>query len=232
VRILERERLARELHDTVAHHMSAIAIQAQAGRFVAQTGSLEGATEALEVIEEEASRTLSEMRSIVSVLRGPDAPVAMAPQHGMADIETLASSVGSPPVTITGAENLDAVSDAVGAAAYRIAQESITNARRHARNATSVDVLLEDVADGVQLTISDDGDPASASGQHGFGLIGMNERATLLGGSLEAGPAAGGGWVVRAILPREAPGHEHPRAHRRRPTDRSSGTGNDPQRSA
>lgn len=203
VRILERERLARELHDTVAHHMSAIAIQAQAGQFVASQGSLEGASEALGVIEEEASRTLSEMRSIVGSLRDADAPVEMAPQHGMADIESLASSIGLPMVTVDVADNVRNANEGVGAAAYRIAQESITNARRHARNATKVRVQVSGGNGAVHLIIADDGEAATAANGPGFGLIGMNERATLLGGSLEAGPADTGGWVVRATLPRE-----------------------------
>lgn len=203
VRVQERERLARELHDTVAHHMSAIAIQAQAGRFVAQNGSLDGATEALEVIEEEASRTLSEMRAIVGVLRDRETPVAMAPQHGMADIESLTSAIGAPAVTVDLDEGIRHVAGGVGAAAFRIAQESITNARRHAQNATAVHVHVSGSADAVHLTITDDGDPTSAPPQQGFGIIGMTERATLLGGTLDAGPAAGRGWVVGATLPRQ-----------------------------
>ena len=202
VRVQERERLARELHDTVAHHVSAIAIQAQAGRFVAQNGSLDGATEALEVIEEEASRTLSQMRTIVGALRERDPPVDMAPQHGIADIEALTGVVGSLRVTVEVDESARGAAGGVGAAAFRIAQESITNARRHARNATSVHVRVASDGDAVHLTITDNGDLTNATDQ-GFGLIGMTARATLLGGSLNAGPASDRGWVVQATLPRQ-----------------------------
>lgn len=203
VRVQERERLARELHDTVAHHMSAIAIQAQAGQFLAGQGSLDGASDALGVIEEEASRTLSEMRSIVGSLRDADAPVEMAPQHGMADLESLASSLGLPAVTVDIADTARGASAGVGAAAFRIAQESITNARRHGRNAKTVKVQVDGDEHAVHVTVINDGDPAAAANGHGFGLIGMNERATLLGGTLTAGPAPRGGWAVRATLPRD-----------------------------
>lgn len=202
IRVSERERLARDLHDTVAHHMSAIAIQAQAGRFVAESGSLEGAANALEIIEEEASRTLAEMRSIVGVLRDNDGPAEMAPQHGIGDIDALASAVGSPTVSVAIANGARTVGPAVGAALYRIAQESITNARRHAINPSTVEVRVEDLAGHVQLTVTDDGVSPGPHATEGFGLIGMGERATLLGGTLTAGPAPTAGWRVVATLPR------------------------------
>ncbi len=202
IRTNERESLARELHDTVAHHVSAIAIQAQAGRFVGESGSLDGAVDALAVIEEEASRTLTEMRAIVGSLRDDESPLEMAPLHSLADIGELASAE-TPIVDVSIAEGLTDVGPAVGAALYRITQESVTNARRHARKPTRIDVVVLPVGDDVQLTVTDDGDrPAPASTQ-GFGLIGMTERATLLGGTLDAGPAPQRGWQVRALLPRE-----------------------------
>lgn len=203
IRITERERLARDLHDTVAHHMSAIAIQAQAGRFVAESGSLEGATQALEVIEEEASRTLAEMRSIVEVLRDNDA-IEMAPQHGIGDLEGLASSAGPPLVRVAIDDGARRVGPAVGAALFRIAQESVTNARRHAHDPSTIDVRVAALPGHVQLTVTDDGGSAAAPSTQGFGLIGMTERATLLGGTLDAGPAPRNGWQVIATLPTES----------------------------
>ncbi len=203
IRVTERERIARELHDTLAHHVSAIAIQAQAGQVVAEAGSLPGASEALASIEEEASRTLTGMRSVVGSLRDPDAPVEMAPQHTIADVENLATTVGVPPVKVSLAEEVGDVGPTIGAAVYRIAQESVTNARRHSQNATRVDVVVDGAADQVVLTVTDDGDlPANPSGQ-GFGLVGMAERATQLGGTLDAGPGPVKGWLVRARLPAE-----------------------------
>lgn len=202
IRVDERERIARELHDTVAHHVSAIAIQAQAGRFVAEQGSIDAAADALEVIEEEASRTLAEMRSIVSVLRDADSPVEMAPQAGIDDVARFASATSVPEVVVHVDDDGRTVSPALGAATYRIVQEAITNARRHARNATRVEVRVHVQPRELSLTITDDGDPAATTSTDGFGLIGMSERATMLNGTLTAGPAAPKGWRVQALLPR------------------------------
>ncbi|MEI8410741.1 MULTISPECIES: sensor histidine kinase [unclassified Kribbella] len=202
VRLREREQLARELHDTVAHHVSAIAIRAQAGRVVAATNP-EAALDALAVIETEASRTLAEMRIMVGGLRDNGSPV-LVPQPGVADLERLASSVGDR-VELHLSGDLENLGSSIGTAIYRIAQESITNAVRHARHATRIDVRVTGDADCVRLTVSDNGDAGStARNPLGYGLIGMNERAMLLGGLLEAGPGPDRGWIVEATLPRAA----------------------------
>lgn len=202
VRLREREQLARELHDTVAHHISAIAIRAQAGRVVAASRP-EAALDALDVIEEEASRTLAEMRGMVGVLRRGEEP-DLAPQRGVGDIEKLARSVGDRPrVEVHRSGDLHDLGPSVEAAVYRIAQESITNAVRHARHATRVDVSVAADVDCVRLTVRDDGDTSSAGRSWaGYGLVGMAERAKLLGGTLDAGPSPDGGWTVTAVLPR------------------------------
>lgn len=206
VALLERERLARDLHDTVAHHVSAIAIRAQAGlaTAAAQPAAAAGAaTEALRVIEAEASRTLAEMRAMVRVLRRGE-PADRAPQPCIADLEQLAGrGRDGPAVDVQLAGDLADVPPPVGAAIYRLAQESVTNARRHARHATRIEVRVAADDRSVRLLVSDDGDtapvrPAAA----GFGLLGMIERAHLLGGTCEAGPAPGRGWTVTAVLPR------------------------------
>lgn len=202
VKLLEREQLARELHDTVAHHVSAIAVRAQAGRVVGATDPA-GALDSLAVIEEEASRTLSEMRAIIGTLRHGEEP-DMAPQRGVADLRRLASGPAERPhVTVELAGDLDGLRPSVDAALYRLAQESITNAVRHARHATRVDVSVRGDDGCVRLTVDDDGDPTSFDprSSSGFGLIGMAERAALLGGTLEAGPHAPRGWRVQATLP-------------------------------
>jgi signal transduction histidine kinase len=205
VRLREREQLARELHDTVAHHVSAMVVRAQAGRVVASSDP-EAAIDALRVIEEEGSRTLAEMRTMVGALRDREDAV-LTPQNGVADIERLARNVDEEPrvhVGITG--DLDELGPTVNAATYRIAQESVTNALRHSRNATRIDVQVVGDQDAVRLTVRDDGDqvhPSSVS--TGYGVIGMAERAALLGGTLEAGPAPDHGWVVDALLPRARP---------------------------
>ncbi len=203
----EREQLARELHDTVAHHVSGIAIQAQAGRFLASTGSLDGAASALAVIEEEASRALYEMRSMIGLLRAGDRSPEMAPQRGIADITQLASGIrpDGPLIDVEFAGDLNHLRPAVEAAVYRMAQESITNVVRHARHATHVEVRVRGDADAVRLTVCDDGDASQiGSNGAGFGLVGMTERATLLGGTLDAGPGPNGGWTVHAVIPRSA----------------------------
>jgi signal transduction histidine kinase len=197
----EREQLARELHDTVAHHVSGIAIQAQAGRAIAASHP-ERAIEALAIIEDAATRTLTELRAIVGVLRATQ-DTEFAPQPGVAEVEQLATDGQTRPcVEVTLSGEFDDLSPAVGAAIYRLAQESITNARRHARHATQVTVAVTGDADQVRLTIDDDGSAAGGRGPAGYGLVGMRERASLLGGTFHAGPAAERGWRVEAVLPR------------------------------
>lgn len=208
VKLDEREQLARDLHDTVAHHVSAIAIQAQAGTALAPTDPAAAAA-ALRTIEGEASRTLAEMRSIVRVLRRADA-AELAPGSGLGDLGALASgdSTGAadaaaraPHVDVHLTGDLASVPPTIGAAVYRMAQESVTNARRHARGATRVEVLVRVDDAGIRLDVHDDG-AAAASASPGFGIVGMVERATLLGGTCTAGPAPDGGWTVVAALPR------------------------------
>ncbi|MET0788568.1 MAG: histidine kinase [Cellulomonas sp.] len=200
VRVREREQLARELHDTVAHHVSAIAVRAQAGRVVAATNP-EAAVDALRLIETEASRALTEMRLMVGALRGGGAP-DLAPQQGVADIERLALAIDGPPrVDLQLSGDLDDLRPAVGVAVYRLAQESITNALRHARHASRIDVRVSGDDECVRLTVVDDGEVHARSGT-GYGLVGMTERAALLGGTLDAGPGAERGWTVAAVLPK------------------------------
>jgi signal transduction histidine kinase len=206
VRSREREDLARELHDTVAHHVSAIAVQAQAGRVVAATRP-EAAVEALWVIEQEASRALDEMRSMVGSLRRGD-QADLRPQQGVRDLrrlERLGEGSG-PRVRVTFAGEVDELRPSVDAACFRLAQEAVTNALRHARRASEVQVCVDGGEDIVRLTVVDDGEGGGAptSSASGFGLIGMAERAKLLGGTFAAGPSASGGWTVEATLPRQA----------------------------
>src|SRR3954471_23139148 len=198
----EREQLARELHDTVAHHVSGIAIQAQAGRAIAASHP-ERAVEALAIIEDAATRTLTELRAIVGVLRTTQ-DTEFAPQPGVAEVEQLATDGQTRPcVEVTLSGEFDNLSPAVGAAIYRLAQESITNARRHARHATQVTVAVTCDVERVRLTIDDDGSSgAGGRAPAGYGLVGMRERASLLGGTFHAGPAAERGWRVEAVLPR------------------------------
>jgi glucose-6-phosphate-specific signal transduction histidine kinase len=200
-KLRQRNQLARELHDTVGHHLSAIAIQAQAGRTLAASNP-DRAGKALEAIEEAASRALEEMRAMVGVLRD-GAEADFAPQPVVTDIEHLAGQVdGGPRIDVQLSGDFDDLSPAVEVALYRIARESVTNAVRHARHATRITVEVNDEGEQVRLLVRDDGDaPTTAQTSSGYGLVGMAERATLLGGTLRAGPGPGKGWTVEAAFP-------------------------------
>ncbi|MEH3034173.1 MAG: histidine kinase [Aeromicrobium erythreum] len=201
-RAREREQLARDLHDVVAHHVSGIAIQAQAGRAVALRRP-DRAAEALETIEDAATRTLAELRSIVGVLRTGPQETDRLPQPTVADVHRLATDDRDRPVvTVSLTGDLADLPPVVGAAVFRLAQESVTNARRHARQATRVDVRVEGRPDAVRLTVDDDGSTGGGRPGAGYGLIGMQERTTLLGGAFRAGPRADHGWRVEATVPR------------------------------
>jgi signal transduction histidine kinase len=210
VRLGERAALARELHDTVAHHVAAIAIQAQAGRAVL---ALEPARAGLALtrIEDEAKDTLRELREIVGALRDVDVDDTgdarvfdIAPTSIVAALEALAQG-SAVQVALAVEGDTDALSPALGRALHRIARESLTNVVRHARHARAIGLTL-DARDPtrVVLTVDDDGEHATERAP-GFGITGMRERATLLGGTLTAGPRDDArGWRVRATLPQSA----------------------------
>lgn len=205
-KLLERERLARDLHDTVAHHVSAIAIRAQAG-LATSPDDPRAAEEALRLIETEASRTLAEMRTIVRALRyGQDQPAELAPSPLIADIRRLAGRGRTgPAVDVRFTGDLRDVPPSVASTVFRLAQESVTNARRHARRATRIEVQVAGDDTSVRLRVRDDGESAALRGSPpGYGLVGMIERAGLLGGTCEAGPDPERGWTVTAVLPRTA----------------------------
>jgi len=140
---------------------------------------------------------------MVRVLREEEA-VEYSPQLGVADLPALARADATPSVEVSLDGQLTRLARPVDAALYRLAQESLTNAVRHARSATRVGIDVRREGDAVRLRVSDDGrtEPGPAP-EPGFGLLGMAERAQLLGGSLSAGPAPEGGWVVEAVLPVE-----------------------------
>ena len=201
-RFKERHQIARELHDTIAHRMSAIAIQAQAGKALA--GSNPGAVlETLETIEDAATSSLQDMRQIVGVLRDSDA--AIESLHTLADIERIANSdAGEPRVSVRIDGNMEDLGASVEAGLFRVAQESITNARRYARHASRISVHINGSEDSVRLTVADDGDPVRGKPRtgSGYGVIGMTERVALLGGKLTADRGPDGRWVVDALIPK------------------------------
>lgn len=200
IKLLERERLARDLHDSVAHHISAITVTAQAGLATAASNP-DAAVEALTVIEREASLTLADMRGMVHMLRVDDA-AALSPAPRVSDLEPLLRRHdGGPSLDVELRGDVDSLPPTVATAVYRLVQESVTNARRHARNATRISVLVVADEAGVRLDVSDDGERGEPA-TPGFGVTGMIERAALLGGTCTAGPASAGGWIVTATLPR------------------------------
>jgi signal transduction histidine kinase len=195
----ERLRIAREVHDTVAHAIAVINVQAGVTAHVLDKRPQQ-ARETLVVIEQTSARALGELRATLGVLR--DADDRRAPTAGLGQVEELVGmareagldvklEVASPPRELP---------SAVDQAAYRILQESITNVIRHAGPAR-VTVLLTYGPSDLELRVTDDGRGPGDGGEGGQGIVGMRERAALLGGELTAGPRSGGGFQVRARLP-------------------------------
>ena len=203
----ERLRIARELHDVVAHSMSVIAMHAGSARLAVERDPA-ATRKALEVIEKSTRDALGEMRRLVAVLRDPgDASPALAPAPGLGDVHRLVAEVAAAGVTVDVQTegDLARVPDGVALAAYRILQEALTNVVRHVGLAHArLSVVVDDGKVVVQVT--DDGDPRSPAGTPhapgvGHGLTGMRERAALYGGQVTAGPRPGGGWQVTGSLP-------------------------------
>ncbi|MET9608970.1 histidine kinase [Streptomyces sp. NPDC006512] len=209
VRTAERLELARELHDLVAHHVTGIVVEARAARFTQV--SAERAAEIFGRIETAGDEALGSMRRLVKILRDNDddrtpAP-ATTPVAGLADLRELTErfTVTGPPVALHIEEGLDTrLPGDVAATAHRIVLEALTNIGKHAATATAVRISLRTVPEGLEIRIADDGGhPARLSEKArggGYGLAGMAERAEALGGTLTAGPAPEGGWLVTATL--------------------------------
>jgi len=201
----ERARISRELHDVVAHHVSMIAVQAETARLTTPGMPAAGA-QRLSAIGDTARAALTEMRRLLRVLR-EDTPAGAAdrvPQPGLRQLNELLDDARD----ASGAQTrlivrgwLPAVDPGVELAAYRIVQEALTNARRHAPGA-AVDVELHHTGDALQVRIRDNGPgPPPGSAPSGHGLTGMRERAAAVGGELRTGPAVGGGFLIEATLP-------------------------------
>ena len=201
----ERARIARELHDVVAHHVSMIAVQAETARLTTE-GMPEEGKRRLEAIGNTARGALAEMRRLLGVLREDAGGEAeLAPQPGLDRLDELldaAREAGSPVRLIVSGRAMP-LAPGVDLTAYRILQEALTNTRRHAPGA-AVDVELRYDEATLHLSVRDDG-PGAAEAE-GLGLLGMRERATMVGGTLTVGPAEGGGFLVEAELPTGEPG--------------------------
>jgi len=202
----ERLRIARELHDVVAHSMSIIAVQSGVGVHVLDSQP-EEARKALVAVEATSRQALVEMRRLLGVLRQEAEPRgSLAPAPGLAEVEALAAEVARAGVRVeVRIEGTPAELPAgLDLSAYRIVQEALTNVVRHAGPATAR-VAVRYAPDRVAVEVVDDGRGGEAAGQDrgGHGIAGMRERAALYGGTLEAGPLAGGGFRVAATLPLE-----------------------------
>lgn len=199
IRARERERLARDLHDTVAHHVSGILVRART-----DPGA---AAEAIDGVEDAAARTLDDMRTMVALLRQDEHPGEdRSPTYGIADIPRLAREHGpGPRVVVRTSGDLDRLPAPVGSALFRAAQEAVTNVGRHAQDASVVSVDLCGDESTVRLRVHDDGRPATSGrgrrASPSYGLVGMRERLSLLGGAVKAGPDPEGGWTVEATVP-------------------------------
>jgi len=218
----ERLRIARELHDTVAHSMATITVQAGSALHVLSPVQDGEVREALLTIRETSKSALGEMRAVLGQLRegagGPGAVPASPPAPGLGldrlpELRAAVAAAGSP-VRVSVEGEPGPLAPAVDHAAYRILQESLTNVLRHAVSGTEAEVGLRYAPDSVTITVANDGCVSGGEPGTGNGLRGMRERAAAAGGELEAGPRPDGGFLVTAKLPREQaalPGRrEHP----------------------
>ncbi|MGO9178749.1 MAG: sensor histidine kinase [Candidatus Limnocylindrales bacterium] len=202
----ERARIARELHDVVAHHVSVMVVQAGAARRVAATDP-PAAREAMAAVESAGRTALTEMRRMLEVLRADEPD--LQPEPSLARVESLVARVRAAglPVELQVEGERPAVPAGPDLAAYRIIQEALTNVVKHAGKA-SASVRIAYTPDRVEVEVTDDGRGAAAhldAEPGGRGLVGMRERALLYGGTLEAGPRPSGGYRVHAAFPIEPP---------------------------
>jgi signal transduction histidine kinase len=197
---VERGRIARELHDVIAHNISMIVVQAGAAAHVLEGEQPEVRT-ALDAIETTGRETVDEMRHLLGVLRRADDGQALAPQPGLASLGALVEQVNEAglPVELTVEGTPQPLPPGLDLSAYRIAQEGLTNALKHAGPAHAT-LRVTYAPNAVEIEIRDDGAGTTIGAGTGHGLVGMRERVALWGGKLQVGPE-GGGWVVRAWLP-------------------------------
>src|ERR1700694_772831 len=203
---LERARIARELHDVIAHSVSVMVVQASAERKVLGQ-ELKQTRDVLEMIERTGRQALVELRRMLGVLRRTDDTLLLAPQPRLSDLDSLIEQVREAglPVAFHVEGSRVPVPAGVELSAYRIVQETLTNTLKHGGRAHA-EVTLRYLGDHLELVVVDDG-RGSAEGMRpndGHGLVGMRERVSMLGGSLHAGPRESGGFLVTATLPLES----------------------------
>ncbi|TQL46741.1 signal transduction histidine kinase [Homoserinimonas aerilata] len=210
---LDRVAIARELHDVVAHHVSVMGVQAGAARRVLPTDP-EQASASLGLIEQSARAAVDELHKLLTTLRdgamdAPDAPKESASTRGIEQLAELAeqSRSAGTPVTLQIIGRPHPVTPLAGFTLYRVAQEALTNVRKHAGERASADMRLRYLEGRVELEVTDDGVGRSlATGGHGLGHTGMRERLAAVDGTLEVGPRSRGGYLVRASVPLDPAG--------------------------
>jgi signal transduction histidine kinase len=202
----ERVRIARELHDVVAHHVSMMGVQAGAARIVLGRDPVK-AQQALASIEGSSREAVVELHRLLGFLRQEGDPDDLGSQPGLGQLDGLAASISDSRLTVEVRVEGEQrpVAATIDVSAYRIVQEALTNILKHS-GASRADVHVRYWPDELELEIVDDGrgNGASSSAPGGLGLIGMRERAVLHGGRLTVGPVAGGGFAVRVRLPTPA----------------------------
>ena len=201
---IERGRIARELHDVVAHNVSMMVVQAGAAQRVLE-GPQPDVRNALEAIAHTGRQTIDEMRTLLGVLRETNDPTALKPQPGLAELERLVDGIRSAglPVTLRVEGDPQGLPQALDVSAFRIVQEALTNTLKHAGPARA-DVVVRDEPGAVTLEVRDSGAGKANGHGTGHGLVGMRERVAMFGGELDAAAQHGGGFVVRARLPVDA----------------------------
>jgi signal transduction histidine kinase len=197
----ERARMARELHDIVAHAISLIVVQARAGRRTLP-GEAAPTRESLDTIEQTGRQALAEMRRLVAMLRAEGEAPALAPQAGLRQLDTLVAQVSEAglPVELEVEGEPTELPPGIDLAAYRVVQEALTNALKHAGPATAR-VMVRYRPEELEVEVVDTGSGTVSAGEAGHGLVGMKERISLYGGEIEAGREHARGFAVRARLP-------------------------------
>ncbi|MFV0253602.1 MAG: histidine kinase [Beutenbergiaceae bacterium] len=200
---LERVRIARELHDVVAHHVSAMGIQAGAARRVLSNDP-ERASVALRAVEDSARTAISELGTMVGALRSTDDNDA--PMPTLADLPDLVQDAREyGPITFAVVGEQRQLSPSLELTAYRVVQEALTNVRKHGGAGVKADVRVRYLPDAVEVEVSDDGHAtASAVAGLGIGQTGMKERVMAVGGTVQMGPKSRGGYLVRASIPTDS----------------------------
>ncbi len=203
--VAERTRIAREMHDIVAHQVSLMTVQAGAAKTVSQSDP-EAAGEAMAAVEKAGRQALTEMRSMLDVLRPKDQESALLPQPGISDLSALVREVNDagPTVNLHTSGALSGLAARVELTVYRIVQEALTNVIKHAGVNVTVDVTVQVDGARVVLSVKDNGKGrGSTSNTGGHGLVGMRERVELLNGTFNAGTGDDGGFEIHAALPLE-----------------------------